>query len=56
MKYRWRLEISASKFLQKIQVCDERFKIIFTIIFSVSIEISSKTAKKGDIGIVFDPF
>ena len=45
MNYRWRLEISASKFLQKIQICDKHFKIVFTIIFSVSkIEISRKKA------------
>ena len=57
MNYRWRLEISASKFLQKIQICDKHFKIIFTIIFSVSkIEISRKIAKKGDFGNVLDPF
>ena len=51
MNYRWRLEISASKFLQKIQICDKQFKMIFTIIFSVSkIEIfKKKLAKKGTL-------
>ena len=57
MNYRWKLEISASKFLQKIQICDKHFKIIFTIIFLVSkIEISRKIATKGDFGNVLEPF
>ena len=51
MNYRWRLEISASKFLQKIQICDKQFKMIFTIIFSVSkIEIFKKKLAKLRLG------
>ena len=61
MNYRWRLEIAALKFPQKIQTCDKyldkHVKIIFTIIFWVSkVEISWKLAKKGDSGNVLDPF
>ena len=60
MNYRWRLEISASKLLQKIQICykylDKHVKIFFTIIFWVSkIEILWKLAKNRGLWKIFGP-
>ena len=61
MNYRRRLQISALRFPQKIQICikhlDDHIKIFFAIIFFVSkIEIVWKLAKKWDFGKFFDLF
>ena len=56
MNYRQRLVISASKFFQKIQICDKHFKMISTITLSViKIEISRKISKKRGLCKCFGP-
>ena len=60
MDYWWRLEISASKLLQKIQICykylDKHVKIFFTIIFWVTkIKFLWKLAKNRGLWKIFGP-